>query len=365
MGERMQDWRGKRVLVIGAARQGKALTSYLVRHGAFVILNDQRQPEALLPDTDALVKELQGAPGIVDFIFGGHPLSLLEDVDLICPSGGVPQTLPLLLEARTRGLAFSNDSQIFIESAPCTVIGITGSAGKTTTTSIVGRMASAYLQQTGGRAKAYVGGNIGSPLITWLDEMGTQDLAVVELSSFQLELMTASPQIAAVLNITPNHLDRHASMDDYSAAKARILKFQDEAGAAILNREDSGAWSLSNMVNSRLLAFGIHEANDVAGVFVKDGWAVYRNEDVEECLLPLASVGLRGEHNLQNVLAACAVGKAAGFNKESLKAGVEGFTGVAHRLEFVRRWRGVDWYNDSIATAPERSMAAMRSFDDP
>jgi UDP-N-acetylmuramoylalanine--D-glutamate ligase len=362
----MQVWMGKRVLVIGAARQGKALTSYLARHGASVILNDQRQPQELREDQSRLTKEIEGAPGKVEFVFGGHPLWLLDGVDVICPSGGVPLNLPLLAEARALGLPFSNDSQIFMEAASCPVIGITGSAGKTTTTTITGRMASAHLQQGGSGGRVYVGGNIGAPLISWLDEMGSGDLAVVELSSFQLELMTVSPQVAAVLNITPNHLDRHASMEDYTAAKARILQFQGEEGAAVLNREDPGAWGLSSLVQGKLLGFGFHgPLDELSGIYIKEGWVVYQDGGIEECLLPLSMINLRGEHNLMNVLAACAVGKAAGFSKESLQAGVEGFRGVPHRLEFVRRWRGADWYNDSIATAPERSMAAIRSFEEP
>lgn len=362
----MTDWRDKRVLIIGAARQGKALTTYLARQGASIVLNDQRQPEALSAEQSMLKKEIEGAPGKVEFVFGGHPLWLLDDVDLVCPSGGVPLTLPLLSESRARGLLLSNDSQIFLDSAPCQVIGITGSAGKTTTTTLVGRMAEYHLLQSEAGGRVYIGGNIGAPLITWVDQMTDRDVAVVELSSFQLELMTVSPQVAVVLNITPNHLDRHASMEDYIAAKARILEYQDTEDVAVLNREDSGAWSLMNRVQGSLLTFGLQEPPpDLGGLYVKDGWVVIKNEGLEENLLPLSLVGLRGEHNLLNVLAACAVGKSAGFRTGALKAGVEGFSGVAHRMEFIRNWQGADWYNDSIATAPERSMAAIRSFEEP
>jgi UDP-N-acetylmuramoylalanine--D-glutamate ligase len=362
----MQDWRGKRVLVIGAARQGKALSSYLARHGASVILNDQRSPEALLNEQKILLQEVQNVSGTIEFVFGGHPVWLINDIDLVCPSGGVPLTLPMLLEARERGLPFSNDSQIFLEAAPCPVIGITGSAGKTTTATIIGRMADIHLKQKHNGGRVYTGGNIGDPLINYLDDMNDRDLAVVELSSFQLELMTVSPGIAAVLNITPNHLDRHATMEEYIAAKARILEFQGKNDIAVLNREDPTAWSLVEKVQSRLLTFGLHKPlDDFPGLYVKDNWIAIREDEREFDLLPLSSIGLRGEHNLLNVLAACAVGKAAGFPKEAIQAGIEGFNGVAHRLEFIRHWKGADWYNDSIATAPERSMAAVRSFSEP
>jgi UDP-N-acetylmuramoylalanine--D-glutamate ligase len=364
--EDMTDWKGKRVLVIGAARQGKALSSYLARHGASVILNDLSQSEDMIGTQKTLLDEVKGTPGNIECVFGGHPEWLLNDVDLVCPSGGIPLTLPLLIKARERGIPFSNDSQIFLEEAPCPVIGITGSAGKTTTTTIVGRMAESNLRQRNTGGRVYVGGNIGAPLINWLDEMGEKDLAVVELSSFQLELMTISPHVAAVLNITPNHLDRHASMEDYTAAKARILEFQKLNNAAVINREDPVTWSLADKVKGRLITFGLHKPPvEISGLFIRDSWITFQENGPEKELLPLSIIEIRGEHNLLNVLAACAVGKAAGFHIDDLRTGIEGFRGVAHRMEFVRHWRGVDWYNDSIATAPERSMAAVRSFDEP
>ena len=152
---------------------------------------------------------------------GGHPLELLDSTDVLCLSGGIPLTLPIVAEAIRRGILVSNDSQIFMEVVPCKTIGITGSAGKTTTTTLVGRMAkNAYGD------KAYIGGNIGDPLINYVDNMQSDDVAILEISSFQLDQMTISPNVAAVLNITPNHLDRHGTMEAYTAAKARILEFQ-------------------------------------------------------------------------------------------------------------------------------------------
>jgi UDP-N-acetylmuramoylalanine--D-glutamate ligase len=271
--------------------------------------------------------------------------------------------MPLVAEAIRRGIPLSNDSQIFLEAAPCRVVGITGSAGKTTTTTLVGRMGSAaepVYRQT------WVGGNIGQPLIDRVDEMQAGDLAVMELSSFQLELMTRSPQVAAVLNVTPNHLDRHGSMEAYTAAKARLLDFQEAGDTAVLGRDDPGAWGLAGRVRGSLFSFGLSDLPAGAeGVFVRDGWVWLREDAAEVEVLPLAEIGLRGEHNLLNVLAACAIAAAAGLPTAAMRAGVQGFGGVAHRLEWVRRWGGADWYNDSIATAPERAMAALRSFDQP
>jgi UDP-N-acetylmuramoylalanine--D-glutamate ligase len=356
------DWNGRKVIIIGAARQGLALARYLASRGAQVVLTDRRSAA----DLEVEMESLADLP--VEWAPGGHPLSLLDGADLVCPSGGVPLTLPLVEAARQRGIPLSNDSQIFLEQAPCPVIGITGSAGKTTTTTLVGRMAQAELAQTAGSFSrtAWVGGNIGRPLITALDDMSSSDLAVMELSSFQLELMTRSPQVAAVLNITPNHLDRHATLEEYTAAKARILDFQERGDTAVLGREDPGSWALRERVRGQLLSFGLGEPPaGQPGVFVMGNRLVLRQGKMDTTLMDRALVQLRGEHNLLNVLAACAIAAATGWSEAAMQAGVRDFTGVPHRLDFVRTWNGAHWYNDSIATAPERALAAVRSFDEP
>jgi UDP-N-acetylmuramoylalanine--D-glutamate ligase len=350
----MRAWNGQRVVIIGAARQGLALGRYLARQGARVTLTDQR-PAEQIPEAVAALSDLT-----IQWALGGHPLGLLDDCDLLCPSGGVSLDLPLVKEACRRGLPLSNDSQIFLEVAPCKVIGITGSAGKTTTTTLVGRMAQAAMPNV------FVGGNIGSPLVDVVDEMQPDGLAVMELSSFQLEIITRSPQVAAILNITPNHLDRHGTMEAYTAAKAHILTYQSAEDVAVLGHDDPGAWALAGQTRGRLLSFGIGPLPEqVSGTFCRDEVLYLWDRQTEIPLMPKSLIGLRGEHNLQNVLAACAIAAAAGLPVEAMRAAVEGFTGVPHRLEFVSRWGGADWYNDSIATAPERAMAAIHSFDEP
>jgi UDP-N-acetylmuramoylalanine--D-glutamate ligase len=253
-------------------------------------------------------------------------------------------------------------------AVPCKTVGITGSAGKTTTTMLVGRMARAVLGNESGSAnrRAWVGGNIGDPLINYVDEMTPEDLAILEISSFQLEQLTLSPNVAAVLNITPNHLDRHGTMGAYVAAKARILEFQSADDVAVLGRDDLGAWSLAAQVRSRLISFGVSPLPEGReGAFVRDGQFFMRASGAE-VVLPVADViELRGEHNRLNVLAACAIAFAAGLPAEAMRAGVQGFQGAPHRLEFVRELQGARWYNDSIATAPERTIAAIRSFEAP
>lgn len=354
-------------MVVGAARQGIALARYLCRHGAQVTLNDQKTADYL---SEALTV-LADLP--IRWVLGGHSLNLLDGCDLLCLSGGVSLDLPLVAEAKLKGIPLSNDSQIFLEIAPCKVIGITGSAGKTTTTTLVWRMMNAdhrgWRSRVGGRV--FIGGNIGAPLITSVDDMSADDLVVMELSSFQLEIMTCSPQVAAVLNITPNHLDRHSTMEAYTAAKVRILEFQSSSGVAVLGREDPGAWELAAKVRGSLISFGISPPQTRAPgkfetcTFYRDGSLYLRDGQSDTELMSRSSIRLRGEHNLQNVLAACSIAAAINLPIESMQAGVEGFNGVAHRLEFVRSWGGADWYNDSIATTPERAIAAIRSFSEP
>ena len=349
-------WTSKRILIIGVARQGIALARYLVSQGAEVIITDLRGPDDLKEERTSL-SDLD-----IEWALGGHPHHLLDGCDWVCPSGGVPLTIPLIVEARLRGIPLTNDSQIFLETAPCRVIGITGSAGKTTTTILIGRIAAAAL----GPERTWIGGNIGNPLIQDLEKMEPDHIAVMELSSFQLEIMTRSPQMAAILNITPNHLDRHQNMAAYTQAKAQILLHQTSSDTAVLSRDDIGAWGLRSEVQGNLFAFGEgHPPARHPGIYLKDEMVSYWDGQRSETLFSRDIVSLRGEHNMLNILASCAVAQAEGFPLAAIHSGIEGFTGVEHRLEFVKSWGGADWYNDSIATAPERAMAAIRSFDQP
>jgi UDP-N-acetylmuramoylalanine--D-glutamate ligase len=248
-----------------------------------------------------------------------------------------------------------------MEAVPCKTIGITGSAGKTTTTTLVGQMAKdAYGD------KAYIGGNIGDPLINYVDNMQSDDVAILELSSFQLDQMAISPNVAAILNVTPNHLDRHGTMEAYTTAKARILEFQSEENAAVLGRDDNGAWSLRDKVHGKLYAFSLHELEEgLNGTYLQDGLLNLREGDAYLPLILREKILLRGDHNVLNVLAAFAIGHAAGFPLDAMLEAVEDFRGVPHRLELVRELHGVRWYNNTIATAPERTIAAIRAFDEP
>jgi UDP-N-acetylmuramoylalanine--D-glutamate ligase len=270
----------------------------------------------------------------------------------------VPLDIPIVEEALERGIPLSNDAQIFLDHCPAPVIGITGSAGKTTTTALVGEMCRLAGLRT------WVGGNIGNPLIADLAAIEPGDRVVMELSSFQLEVMTTSPQIAAVLNITPNHLDRHKTMEAYIAAKQNIVAHQTAEDSAVLGYDDANARALALETPARLVFFS-SGAEVEAGAFKTNGELTLRMAGVDREICKASEVELLGDHNLSNVLAASALAGLVGVPLEAIRNVATTFTGVEHRLELVRHANGARWYNDSIATAPERSLAAMRSFEEP
>lgn len=345
---------GRRIVVVGFARQGQALAHWLPTVGARPIVTDGKTAAQL----DIHPEDFPA----VRFVLGESPLELLDRAALVCVSGGVPLTIPLIEEAVRRQIPVTNDAQLFVDRCPAPLIGITGSAGKTTTTMLVSQMMKNAGFQT------WVGGNIGNVLLDVLNYIQPKDRVVMELSSFQLELMSASPQIGAVLNVTPNHLDRHGSMEAYVNAKAQILTHQGAQDVAVLNKDDLGSMVLESLVHGDLCWFSRREI--VAdGAFLAGArlFVVGRSSTTgdPEFVCEVADIPLRGDHNVSNVLAACAIAGAAGVTPEVLANTVRTFKGVPHRLETVRAVGGVTWVNDSIATAPERVLAALRSYTEP
>jgi UDP-N-acetylmuramoylalanine--D-glutamate ligase len=343
---------GKRVVILGLARQGRALARFAAGAGAEVVVSDLRPAETLAEDVAAL-RDLE-----VEFVLGEHPLSLLEGTDVLALSGGVPLTAPIVVAAQERNIALTNDSLEFARRAPAPLVGITGSAGKTTTTALVGAIGHASGRRT------WVGGNIGNPLIEKLGEILPEDLLVMELSSFQLELWDRSPAIAAVLNITPNHLDRHGTMAAYSAAKANIVQYQTPEDVAILGADDPGAMALAGRTRGRLRTYSARQP--VAdGAYIDGGQIRLANGGGGRAVFPVERIPLRGSHNVLNVLAAVTIADSAGIPPAAIEKGIAHFEPVAHRLEPVATIGGVQYVNDSIATAPERALAALAAFDEP
>jgi UDP-N-acetylmuramoylalanine--D-glutamate ligase len=350
----LSEWTGRRVVVLGLARQGMSLVRYLARQGADVIASDLRDAEALRE----MLESLEGVPA--RYVLGGHPPSILDGADLLCLSGGVPTDAPIVVQARQLGIPLSNDAQLFLERCPAPVIGITGSSGKTTTTALVGRM----LQRS--RFLTWVGGNIGQPLLDRMWEIKESERVVMELSSFQLELMTVSPDVAAVLNVTPNHLDRHKTMAAYTAAKRRILDFQGKDDLALLSSDDPGSWKLAPAVRGRLAFFSAQgEIPSETGASLRGETVTLRLRGQDHPICHTDEIKLLGRHNVLNVLAACVLAGVVGVPIKATREVAVSFTGIAHRLQLVRTVKGVRYYDDSIATAPERTVAALRAFDAP
>ncbi|MBI5669516.1 MAG: UDP-N-acetylmuramoyl-L-alanine--D-glutamate ligase [Chloroflexi bacterium] len=345
---------GRKVAVLGFARQGKALARWLPTVGASVVVSDTRTPEQL-------TNECAEFPN-VEFVLGGHPESLLNGVDLLCLSGGVPLDLPIIEAAVQRRIPLSNDAELFMQRCPAPIIGITGSAGKTTTTTLTGQI----VKRAG--ITTWVGGNIGDVLLDVLDQIERNHCVVMELSSFQLEIMDISPQTAAVLNITPNHLDRHGTMENYIRAKAQIVAHQTEKDCAVLGYDNEGSRMLEDLAPGRLAWFSgrsmVPDGAFLAGQrLILAGAASFDGEPHVVC--NREDVPLRGDHNVLNVLAACAITGVNGIHPEVMAATIRDFKPVAHRLEVVRVVNGVTYVNDSIATAPERVIAALNSFSEP
>ncbi|MBI5958073.1 MAG: UDP-N-acetylmuramoyl-L-alanine--D-glutamate ligase [Chloroflexi bacterium] len=345
---------GQHVVVLGAARQGKALGRWLPSTGARVTITDLRSAEQLAAD----LAEFADSP--VQWALGGHPLTLLDGCDVLCVSGGVPLTIPIVQEAHRRGIRVTNDAQLFLERCPAPVLAITGSAGKTTTTSLVGEMGRASGRRT------WIGGNIGDVLLDVLPQIAPADVVVMELSSFQLELMTISPPVAAVLNVTPNHLDRHDTMEAYSAAKAHIYQHQRPQDIAVFGWDDPNARQMSFTAPGRVAYFALREHKQ-AGAYLdgKTLRATVSGSAEFQAVCERDTIRLRGDHNVLNTLAACAVAGASGIPVDAMRAAIAGFTGVEHRQETIAVVNEVTWVNDSIATAPERVVAALRSYREP
>jgi UDP-N-acetylmuramoylalanine--D-glutamate ligase len=377
---------GLRIVILGLARQGSATARFFLKHGAHVTVSDLRTAGQLAATCTDLQnyaeKHASAGASALHFALGGHPLTLLDGCDLLCLSGGVSPGIPLVRAAVERGIPLRNDGQLTLHHCPVPIIGITGSAGKTTTTTLVGLM----LERAG--FTVHMGGNIGAPLLDKLETIGPGHKVVMELSSFQLELfdrLCHSPAIAAILNITPNHLDRHPSMSHYAAAKANILRFQEPGDVCVLNADDAytSPWLTSGRcriaagegqeavyfpLRADRLGFTL-KGEVAAGAFLQARpfealiWRRPGLGDVEICRP--RDVRLRGRHNLANVLAACCIAGAAGATAAAMAQVATTFGGVEHRLEIVRQRDGVLWVNDSIATAPERTVAALRSFCEP
>src|SRR5580698_1475255 len=344
------DVTNKRVLVVGLGKSGVASALFLKARGAHVTVSDTKPQDELKNEIPALLDQ-----GIA-VETGGHGERTFRGQDLIVVSPGVPVDAPLLAQARALGEKVIGEIELAAEFFPGEIVAITGSNGKTTTTTLAGDVLAA------GGLSTVVGGNIGTPAISLVERASAETIAVLEVSSFQLEtIQTFRPRIAVVLNVTPDHLDRHRTFAAYTDAKARIFENQRADDFAVLNADDPTCVGMATRIKAQVFWFS--RKNEVTqGAQVHDSQILFRDPKRQREIMLLSEIPLKGAHNVENVLAAVCVGALSGVEPERIRKAVASFKAVEHRLEYVATIRGVEYYNDSKATNVDATIKALESF---
>jgi UDP-N-acetylmuramoylalanine--D-glutamate ligase len=346
----LMDLNNKRVLVVGLGRSGVASALFLKSHGARVTVSDSKSEDQLRDEIPALLDQ-----GIA-VETGGHGERTFQNQDLIVVSPGVPVDSQALNQARALGAPVIGEIELAAQFLPGPIVAITGSNGKTTTTTLVGEI----LVKSG--LKTLVGGNIGMPAISLVSEATSETSVVLEVSSFQLETIRSfGPKIAVVLNITPDHLDRHRTFAAYVDAKARIFENQTSDDFAILNADDPKCVDLASRTRAQVFWFS-RKREVEQGAFVRKAQIAFRRDNSELQIMPISEVPLKGAHNIENVLASICAAALMGCDPARIRDAVREFKAVEHRLEYVATVQGVEYYNDSKATNVDATIKALESF---
>jgi len=344
---------GKKVTVFGMARSGMAVAKLLKKNGAYVLVTDIRKGEELKPEID-LLTSLN-----IDLELGSHPPGVVDGKDYLVLSPGVSSDIPILRKAKTAGIPVFSEIEVAFWLCPAQIAGITGSNGKTTTSTLLGEI----LKKENRECR--VAGNIGVPFSSVVEQVSTSGIIILELSSFQLEnIEEFKPKVAALLNVSPDHLDRYPDVDSYAEAKLKVFQNQSPADFAILNMDDDGSREASKRCKAQTIFFSTERELE-KGSFVKDGKLVLRLNGKTEVISDVQKIGIKGPHNLSNAACACSVASALGIAKESMGEALRSFTGVEHRLEEVKIVSGVRFINDSKATNVKSVWYALESIPEP
>ena len=339
---------GKRIAMCGIGVSNTPLIEKFLKMGARVVACDRRSREQIGPLADTL--ESQGA----ELRLGSDYLENLE-VDMIFRTPGMQFDLPELKKARANGIAVTSEMEVFFDLCPATIFAITGSDGKTTTTTLVSEMLKAEGKNV------FVGGNIGTPLLPEIENITEDDFVVVELSSFQLISMRKGPDVAVVTNVAPNHLDVHKDMDEYVGAKKNILLHQNAFSRTVLNIDNDITKGFSDDVRGQKMYFSMKQPVKNGAWLSKDGYLNLSYRGISVPLLHKDDIAIVGDHNVENYLAA--ISAVWGYvGADSIVKVAHDFKGVEHRIEFVREVEGVKYYNDSIASSPTRTIACLKAF---
>ncbi len=343
--------RNKKIAIIGLGVSNIPLLDYMYEKNAKVTVFDDRTKNKIPEDIIRKINDYS-----MTYFFGEDALSNLKGFDIIFRSPSCLPTTPELVAEEEKGALITTEIEMLIKMCPCKIIGITGSDGKTTTTTLISKI----LQENG--YNCFLGGNIGIPLFTNLSRITPEDIVVLELSSFQLMGMDVSPEVSVITNITPNHLNIHKDLEEYINSKKNIFKYQNETCSLILNYDNEKTKKCANEANGKVIYFSSKNK-------LEDGWII-DNGIIKECMDKLRKhiintkeIALRGIHNYENICAALAATKQFVDTKKAAKT-IMNFQGVEHRLEFIRQLDNVKWYNDSVSSSPTRTIAGLNSFEE-
>lgn len=351
------EWQNRNILIIGMARSGISSAKLCSRLGAKVKIQDMKKREELIPLMEEETNLLESMG--IELILGEDPEPIIESQDLIVLSPGVPTDLEFLQKAKQMNIPVWSEIELGYVLCPCPIIAITGTNGKTTTTTLVGEIMKAYHPDT------YVVGNIGTPFTDKVEQMKQQDFVVAEISSFQLETIhTFKPKVSAILNITPDHLNRHKTFENYVSAKERIFENQDSDDFCVLNEEDDICRKMKGKMCAQIIPFSRKKELD-EGVFVKDDEIYVKWNKINTGICKISDLQILGDHNVENALAATAITICMGVPVEIIRNILIGFKSVEHRIEYVDTIDGVQYYNDSKATNVDAAIIGIKAMKRP